>query len=85
MMWQLSLKRKLWGAWVVDSVQHLTLGFSSGHDLAVPGIEPCGGLHADSVDYADSVWDSCSPSLCAPRLLMGMRMLSLSLKINLKK
>ena len=28
------------GAWVVESVLHLTLGFSSGHDLRVMGWGP---------------------------------------------
>jgi len=29
-----------------QSIKHLTLGFSSGHDLIGPGIEPYTGLHA---------------------------------------
>ena len=66
-----------WGAWVAQSVKHLTLDFSSGHDLMVHEIEPHCGLCADSVEPA---WDSLSPSLSAPP------MHTLSLKINkLKK
>ena len=30
--------------WVAQSVKHLTLGFSSGHDLMVGGFEPHIGL-----------------------------------------
>ena len=37
-------KNKFQGAWVVQLVKHLTLGFSSGHDLKVCGIEPQVGL-----------------------------------------
>ena len=61
---------------MAQSVKHLTLGFSSGHDLTVCGIEPLIGLCTDSGEPA---WDSLSPSLPAPPLLT----LSLSLsKIN---
>ena len=28
------------GAWVAQSVEHLTLGFGSGHDFTVRGFEP---------------------------------------------
>ena len=31
---------KLWGAWVAQSVKHLTLDFGSGHDLLVHEFEP---------------------------------------------
>ena len=64
------------GAWVVQSLKGLTLGFCSGHDLTVCGFELCIWLHADS---AEPAWDSLSLSLSAPR--PGY----LSLKINLKK
>ena len=47
-------------------VEHLTLGFGSGHDLTVRGFEPHVGLCADSVEPA---WDSLSPSLSAPTSL----------------
>ena len=36
----LEFLRLVGGAWVVHSVRHLTLGFSSGHDLTVRGMEP---------------------------------------------
>ena len=51
---------------MAQSVKRPTLDFSSGHDLAVRGIEPHLGLHADSVEPA---WDSLSPALSAPPLL----------------
>ena len=54
-----------WGTWVAQSVQRLTLDFSSGHDLTVHEIEPHVGLQADS---AESAWDSLS-SLSASLLL----------------
>ena len=66
------------GAWVAQSVKRPTLGFGSCHDLMVHGIEPCIGLCADS---AKPAWDSLSPVLSAPPLLV-----LLPLKINkLKK
>ena len=71
-------KPKFWGAWVAQSVMHLTLGFGSGHDLIVCGINPCVRVHADS---AEPAWDSLSPSLSAPPLLM----LALSLFLSQKK
>ena len=42
------------GAWVAQSVKHLTLGFSSGHDLMDCEFEPHIGLCADSREPA---WD----------------------------
>ena len=51
------------GAWVAQSVRHLTLGFGSGRGLTVPGIE----LRADS---AEPAWDPLSPSVSAPPLLV---------------
>ena len=55
-----------------------TLDFGSGHDLVVRGFEPRVRLRVGSMELA---WDSLSPSLCAPPLLL--QFLSLS-KINLK-
>ena len=49
------------GAWVAQSVEHLTLDFSSGHDLMVCGFEPHVQLCTDSVEPA---WNSLSLSLC---------------------
>ena len=48
---------------MAQSVKHLTLGFSSGHDLIVHEFEPCISLCADSVEPA---WDSLAPSLSLP-------------------
>ena len=60
--------------WVAQSVEHLTLDFSSDHGIMVrdikPGIWPC-------TDSTDPAWDSLS-SLSAPSMLK----FSLSLKIN---
>ena len=61
---------------MLQSVKRLTLGFGSGHDVTVRGIEPLMGLCTDS---AEPAWDPLS--LSAPPL----RILSHSLKINFKK
>ena len=45
---------------MAESVKHLTLDFSSGHDLTVRESEPCIRFHTVSVEPA---WDSLSPSL----------------------
>ena len=58
-------------------VKHPTLDFGSGQDLTVREFEPRFHLHADGTE---SAWDSLSPSLSVPPLLMLS--LSLSLKIN---
>ena len=50
------------GIWVAQSLKHMTLGFSSGHDLTVRGIEPHIG-HVNSLTV-EPAWDSLSPSLC---------------------
>ena len=57
----------IWGTWVVQSVKHPTIDFSSGHDLTVFEIEPCIKLCADNVEPA---WDSLFPSLSVPPLLL---------------
>ena len=49
-------------AWGAQSVERPTLGFGSGHNLTVHGIEPRVGLWAESVEPA---WDSLSPSFSA--------------------
>ena len=49
----------LGGAWVAQSVKHLSLGFGSGHDFTVRGIEP----HVGSADSVEPPWGSLSPSL----------------------
>ena len=43
--------------WAVQSVKRLTLGFGSGHDLAVREFELCVRVRAESVEPA---WDSLS-------------------------
>ena len=63
------------GAWVFQSGNHLTLNFSSGHDLMGHGIELHIRLCADS---AKPAWDSLSPSLP----LLCNYSLSLSLSKN---
>ena len=50
----------LWGVWVAQSVKHLNLGFSSGHDLTVGEFKPRIGLHAVNAALA---WDSVFLSL----------------------
>ena len=67
------------GAWVAQLVKCLTLDFSSGHDLTVCETEPHVGLCADG---AEPAWDSFSPSLSAPPLLMLVLSCSLSLSQN---
>ena len=47
-----------WGAWVAQSVECMTLGFSLGHDLGVMGSRPTIG----SVLSRESAWGSLSPS-----------------------
>ena len=55
---------------VAQSVKHLTLGFSSRHDLTVCGFEPHIRLCADSTEPA---WDSVSLSLCpSPALSLSL-------------
>ena len=53
----LTVEASMWGAWVTQSVKHLTLDFSSDYDLMVCEIEPHIGLLADS---AEPAWDSLS-------------------------
>ena len=52
-----------WGCLVAKSVQHLALGFTSGHDLTAHEFKPHEGLCADS---SESVWDSLSLPLSQP-------------------
>ena len=54
---QITVKNKFLLGRLGGSVKHQTLDFSSGHDLPVPEIRPCVGLHADS---AEPAWDSLS-------------------------
>ena len=54
------IRRTCGGTWVTQSVEHLTLGFGSGHDFVLCEFEPCMGLCTDSTE---PTWDSLSPSL----------------------
>ena len=68
------------GAWVAPSVKCPTLGFGSGQDLTVGGIESMlVGLYADSVDPA---WDSLSLSPCPSPAWLS---LSFSLSVSQNK
>ena len=71
----LYLKQDLRGAWVAQSVKHLTLDSGSGHDLTVCEFEPHIRL---CVDSTEPTGDFLSLSLSAPPRLS----LPLSLKIN---
>ena len=59
-----------------QSVKHSTLDFGSGHDLTVVRSSPAAGCALSE----EGAWDSLSPSLPAPPLLVLS--LSLFLKIN---
>ena len=74
-----SKKERKRGAWMAQLVKRPTLDFGSGHDSAVVGIKPHIRLCTESVEPA---WDSVSPSLPAPPLLMHASSFSLSLSIN---
>ena len=54
--------------WVGQSMEHLTLDFSSGHDFRVREMEPHMGLCADS---AEPAWNSLSQSLSALSLTLS--------------
>ena len=66
---------RFWGTWVAQSAEHLTLGFGSGHDLLIHGIEPCIRLCANSMEPA---LDSLCPFLCPCPACTCMCMLLLS-------
>ena len=53
---------KFRGAWMAQSIEHLTLDFSSGHDLTVMGWS----LPLGSVLNMKPAWDSLSPFLSLP-------------------
>ena len=60
-MWAKDLNGQLLFGWLIWLIKHLTLDFSSGHDLMVCETVPLVGLWADSVEPR---WDSFSlPSL----------------------
>ena len=72
-MMTLLLEALSWGTWVAQLVKHPTLDSGSGHDLAVVSLSPTLGLQSE-----EPAWDSLSPSLSAPPVLV----LNFSLKIN---
>ena len=69
-----------------QSIEHLTLDFSSGHDLVLPGFEPHAAFCADSSEpgacfrFCVSLSLSLSLSLCLP--LPCLCSLSLSLPLS---
>ena len=69
-----------WGTSVAQWIKRPTLDFGSGHDLTVRGFEPCVRLCPDN---AEPAWDSLSPSLSAPHLLVLSLSLSLSFSHSL--
>ena len=60
--------------WVTQLVKHLTLDFSSGHDLTVGEFEPCIWLCAGG---AQPAWILSPLSLSAPSLITHSLSLSL--------
>ena len=64
---------------MAKSVKPPTLDFGSGHEFMIHGFKPCTRLHADCME---SAWDSLSPFISAPPLLMLELTHSLSLKIS---
>ena len=77
------MKKTHQGSCVAQSVKRLTLGFGSGHDLTVRGLES--GMESRMEPHIHSVepaWDSLSaPSLLSLSLSFSLS-LSLPLRIN---
>ena len=71
-----------WGSWVVESVEHLTPDFSSGHDLVLCGFEPRIRLCSDRVELA---WDSLSLPLFLPLSPAHMKTLPKTMRQNKTK
>ena len=69
------------GTWAAQSIKRLTLGFGSGHDLAVCEFEPHVGLCADSSEPGACFGFRASLSLCPS----PAHALSLSINKNFKK
>ena len=63
------------GAWMAQSVKHLTLDLGSGHDLTVCEFEPRVWLCADCEETA---WNSFPPSFSVLTLTLLICSLSLS-------
>ena len=76
MLGRLYIQKAAWGTWLAQSVKHLTLAFSSGHEFMGCEYEPQSGICADS---SESAWDFLSLSISLP---LHSCSLSLSLKIN---
>ena len=73
-----TLTYKMWGTSVAQSVEHPTLSFSSGHDVAICEFKPRFGFCTDSAQPA-------LDSLSAPPLLTRSLSLSQNKYINCKK
>ena len=69
--WRLFKKKDIWVAW---SVEHLTLGLGSGHDLMVSWVQALG--QALLWQCREPAWDCLPPSLSAPPPLMLTHSLS---------
>ena len=52
------------GTWVAQSVQHLTRGFSSGHDLRVVSLSPASGSMLSGDSVGDSLPLPLPPLMC---------------------
>ena len=63
----LNFKKIYRATWGAQLAKHLILDFDSGHDLTVHKFKPCIGLCSDSMEPA---WDSLSPTLSVPPLLV---------------
>ena len=57
-------KRKMRGAWVAQSVKHLSLNFGSGHDLKALRSNPVIRLLAEEEQIIHVVWSN-PPPFCA--------------------
>ena len=57
------IKTNSTGAWKAQSVKYPTLGFGSGHDLMICGIEPMSSSVPNSMEPA---WDSLSLPVSLP-------------------
>lgn len=67
-----TVAKMTWGAWVVQSVQCLTLGFSAGHDLGVVRSNPALGsaLGVESAQDSLSAFPHFPLSLCFSSIIV---------------
>ena len=72
---------RLRGSWIAQSVEPLTLNFSSGHNLRVVRLSPLLG----STLSGDSAWDSLSLPLPLPRPALSASAHTHTLSLSLKK